>query len=87
MKIENKYVSKKIGKKYIVVPVGEDEEKKFNGVISLNETGSFLFKKLQQGITMDDLVADYAKEYDLELSFAKNEVEKFLTKLKDASVL
>lgn len=86
MKLQNKYVSKKIGKKYIVVPVGDDVEKRFNGIISLNETGYFLFKKLEKGVEMNELVDDFAKEYGLEKDFALSEIETFLTKLKKASV-
>lgn len=86
MKLQNKYVSRKIGKKYIVVPVGNDVEKRFNGIISLNETGYFIFKKLEKGVEMDELVGDFAKEYELDTPFALSEVQTFLNKLKDANI-
>jgi len=77
MKIKNQYVLKKIAGKNIVIPVGE-EAVNFNGIITLNETSAFLFEKLQNEITLDELVNLMVTRYDVEEVIARKDIIDFI---------
>ena len=49
MKIKNGFAKREIAGSYIVVPVGK-EASEFNGMITLNESGSFFWDCLQNEI-------------------------------------
>ena len=46
MKIKQGFMLREVAGNYVVVAVGE-ASKKFNGVINLNESGAFIWKKSQ----------------------------------------
>ena len=45
MKIKDNYVLQTMADEYIVVPVGEEADR-VHGIIKLNETGAFLWKRM-----------------------------------------
>jgi len=48
MKIKNNLILREIAGSWIIVPVAEMVVE-FNGLMNLNETGAFLWKKLAEG--------------------------------------
>lgn len=86
MKIKSGFVLKEIAGSFIVVSVGE-RVKEFNGVITLNETGVLLWKKLEAGATEEELVKVLLSEYDVDETTAKADVSGFVNKLKEAKLL
>lgn len=86
MKIKNGFVLKEVAGSFIVVSVGE-RVKDFNGIITLNETGAFLWKKLELGATEKELIDALLSEYDVEESIAKVDVASFIAKMKEAELL
>ena len=86
MKIKENFILRKVADSYIVVPVGS-MTLNFNGIINLNETGAFLFEKLQQGAEREDLVSALLEEYDVAPDRAANDVDVFIQKVRDADVL
>ncbi len=79
-KIKEGFVVRKIGDSYVVVAVGK-RSKDFHGVITLNETGAFLFEKLIEGRTKEDLIKDLLAEYDVTEENANKDVDNFLNNL------
>lgn len=86
MKIKENFILRKVADSYIVVPVGS-MTLNFNGIINLNETGAFLFEKLQQGAGREDLINALLEEYDVAPDRAENDVDIFIQKVRDADVL
>ena len=86
MKIKENFILRKVADSYIVVPVNS-MTLNFNGIINLNETGAFLFEKLQQGAEREDLVSALLNEYDVAPDRASNDVDVFIQKVRDADVL
>lgn len=86
MKIKDNFILRKISDAFVVVPIG-DAVVDFSGLINLNETGAFLFKKLQNGAEKKDLVNALLNEYDVDENTAKEDVKKFIDKLKDADLV
>ena len=71
---------------YVVVAVGE-ASKNFNGVINLNESGAFLWKKLADGIEEAELIKELLNEYEVSEEISNNDVKTFIKKLKEADIL
>ena len=64
MKVKKDYILKTVAGQHIVVPIGK-EAIKFHGMITLNETGKFLFENLKEDISMDDLTNRLVDNYDV----------------------
>lgn len=86
MKIKQGFMLREINNDYIVVAVGK-ASLKFNGMINLNETGAFLWKKLINDISKEDLINEMLNEYDVTYDIAKSDIEKFIHKLKEANII
>ena len=86
MKISENFILKKIIDDYIVVPVGS-ELVDFNALITLNETGAFLWEALKSESTEDELCSKLCAEYDVDRETAKTDISEFVEKLASAGVL
>lgn len=86
-----KYIIKKdfrlrqIGENYIVVALGKTS-KTFNGMINLNETSAFMWKKLDELGTKEALLDAVMAEYDVDEAQASADVDKFIKVLKDNGI-
>lgn len=85
MKIKDGFVLKKVAGNDVVVPTGAATVD-FNGMLTLNETAAFLFKKLQGGIERDELVEALLSEYDVDEETAAEHVDKFIEKIEGAGL-
>ena len=70
MKIKEGFVLRTIAGSNIVVPVGAASID-FNGMITLNDSGAFLWKELEQDCDIDDLTAALLREYDVDEATAR----------------
>lgn len=86
MKIKEGYILREVAGSYVVLPLG-DATIDFNGMASLNETGSFLFEKMQQEITEEELVNALLERYEIDEETAKTDVNNFVNKLKGAGII
>ena len=77
MKIRKGLILRNVGGENVVVPVGE-MSKQFHGMITLNETGAFLWKFFTEDHTLEEGVAALLAEYDVEKDVARTDVEKFV---------
>ena len=86
MKTREGFVLREVGGNHVVVAVG-DAVKIFNGMIQLNETGAFLWKKLSVGTEIDELVEQTTKEFNVEKDVAERDVKEFVESLKEANLI
>lgn len=87
MKISNNFLIKQVAGRTIVVPVGK-AALDFNAVISLNETGAFLFSLLRENdLTVSALTDKICAEYDVAREKAECDILAFAEKIKDAGML
>ena len=86
MKIKEGFLLKEIAGSYVVVPVGE-KLVDFQMMVTLNETGAFLWEKLANDITEEELVAALLGEYDVDEQTAKKDVSEFIKKLNEKEIL
>lgn len=86
MKIKEEYLLRKVAGSSVVIPLGKSSVD-FNGMITLSETGAFLWKKIEQGADEKELVAALLEEYEIDEETAKNDTKAFLAKLRDAELV
>ncbi len=85
MKIKEGFLLRNVAGNNVVVPVGEATID-FNGMMSLNETGAFLFNKLIEGTKKEQMIKDLTAEYDIDIETATNDVEEFIAKVKEENL-
>ena len=86
MKIEKEFILREIAGDYIIVPVGKTALE-FNGMITVNETGAFLWKKLYAGTTKEELLRALLEEYEVSEEEAEKDIEAFLEALYQRNIL
>lgn len=86
MKIKDGFILREIAGNFIVIAIG-NAVKDFNGVITLNETGAFLWKQLEKGATKEQLLEALLNEYEVTQEIALQHIDKFIEKLTNAQLL
>lgn len=85
MKIKEGFILRKVGGSNVIVPTG-NETNEFNEMITTNDTGAFIFEKLQSGMNSDEIVKTITEEFEIDSETATKDVEKFIEKMKDANI-
>lgn len=86
MKVKKDFVARKVAGADIVVATGK-AVKYFNGYITLNETGRFLFDLLGKETSVEELTEKLLEEYDVTREVAENDVKNFVKILSENGVL
>ena len=86
IKTKDGFLVREFGGKHIVVAIGEMADE-FHSLITLNETGYFIFKKLENGIEYNELLNSVTETYAVDETTAKNDLDEFLDKVKKAGLL
>lgn len=86
MKTKKGFMLRTVADKHIVVPIGTASVE-FNGLITLNETGAFLWERLSKGATYDELLSALLSEYDASEDDARKGLDSFLKTGIDANVI
>ena len=83
MKINDNFILQEVADEFIVVPVGEAADN-LCGVIRLNETGAFIWKKLEEeNLEEDELVQVVSNEYAADIKKIRDDVASFIQQLRD----
>lgn len=85
MKIKDGYILRTIADDNVVLPSGDELD--LSIMITLNDTGRFLWERLEKGAEADELVAALLAEYDVDEAIARAGVDAFLEKLKANDLL
>lgn len=86
MKAADDFIFKKTSEVGVILPVGERRDK-FCGVVTLNETGSLLWEKLQSGSDREELINALLCGYEVDRTTAAEDVDKFINKLRSAGLI
>lgn len=86
MKRSKDFIKRKIGTQYVIVAVGA-ATKKFNGMISVNSTGSFIWDQLEQSMTMEELVDAILQNYEIDAETATAHATQFVNTLKGVGAI
>ena len=85
MKMKDGFLLREVAGQTVVLPIGADMD--MNMMITLNETGAFLWEKLQEETDEAGLVNALLAEYDVDEATAKQAVANFVAKLSDNGFL
>lgn len=86
MKIKQGFITKKVAGDVIVIPA-EQALVDFKAVITLNESGAFLWEHLKEEQTKESLLEKMAQEYDADKDLILADIEEFLKVLEDKGLL
>lgn len=86
MKIKNNFVLRNIAGTQVALPLG-DANVNFTGMLTLNETGVFLWHKLESDCTVEELAKSITDEYDVSYDEALADVKAFLKRLDDVGCI
>ena len=85
MKIKDGFILRKVPGMNLVMPTGKNV-KNFNGSLMLNDTGAFIFEKLQKGAAPEETALALTQEYDVTLDTASTDVQNTINSLIEAGV-
>ena len=86
MKIKNGFILRKIADQYMAVPVGI-RTRELHGMIAMNETAAFLWERMSEECTEDDLSQALLDTYEIDAEKSKEVVQHFIEMLKKEGVL
>jgi hypothetical protein len=86
MKIDKQFILRKIAGDYVIIPTGKTALE-FNGMITVNEQGAFLWQQLSGETTEEQLVDALLNEYDVDRQTAQEDVSEFLQVLQHYDIL
>lgn len=84
MKLAQGFLLREVAGQNIVIPAGDMD---LNAMITLNETGAFLWKLLENETDESVLIEALLSEYDVDEVTAQKAVAAFVQKLKDHEFL
>ncbi len=84
MKIKEGYRIRKVGSRSVVVAPGGIN---FTGLITVNETGTFIWGMLEKGAETNEIVSALAKECKVSPEEIRSDVVEFIEALKGADIL
>lgn len=85
MKLKGEFVIREVAGQHVVIPGGSNLN--LNVMITLNETGAFLWKLMENETDESVLTAALLAEYDVDEDTARKAVESFVQTLKNHDLL
>ena len=85
MKIKDGFVVREVAGSYVVMNIGGDVS--FNGMITLNELGAFIWKAIENGDNAEEIAKKIIAEYEIDFETALKDTKVFIEKMNGAGVL
>ena len=86
MKLVDGFIVRKIVDEWVAVPTGT-RTADFSGLISLSDTGKFLWELLETEKTERELITALTDEYEIDVQTASIDVMKYLEYLRDQKLI
>ena len=86
MKLKIDFIVKKVADKSVAIAV-DGNASGFNGMLTLNDTGGFIFECLKEDTTVEAITKSFLAEYDCTREQAVNTIENFIQKLREAGLI
>lgn len=86
MKIKENFVLRNIADEYIVMPTGSNIAN-FDGAVALNEVSAFIFEKLQNPVSKEDLVTALLDEYEVDEETAIKDIDNLISKFEEMGII
>ena len=86
MKAKPGFVVRNIADEFILMPTG-DNIGRFNGTVLLNEVSAFVWEKLQNPLSKEDLLEAVLDEYEVSRDTAAKDLDNLLETLRRYDVI
>ena len=86
MRIKPGYMLRKVVDIYVIIGIGEAVYNP-REVMSLNETGAFLWQALEKGAERGELADSLTREYEVDAATAAADVDAFLQSLREKELI
>ena len=86
MKKRKEFVMREIAGEYMLVPIG-NTALSFNGVITLSDTGAFIWDHLEEAKDVDELVSMICSEYEVDSETARADAIELLSQKEAAGMI
>ena len=80
MRIKSEFILRNTAGTWIAMVVKADNAD-VNGVLTLNESGALLWKALEQGCEIEELIRILTEQYEIDLKQATEDANAFVEKL------
>jgi len=84
--VKSGFLLKKIADEYTAIPYDGNYEK-LGAMVSLNDTGAFLWRYLEEDTSEEELISALAQEYGIDEELAARAVSGFLGMLREHDLL
>lgn len=85
MKIKDGFVLREAAGSFVVMNIGG--ELSFNGMITLNETGAFIWRAIENGDSAEEIARKLCEKYGVDFDTALSDTKNFIDKMNGANVL
>lgn len=86
MKTNPEFIGRDIAGELVLVPVGS-AAKECRGLVTCNEVGAFIWKQLENEISLEELVSKILDEFETDEATARKDAEEFIEKLKEINAV
>ena len=86
MKIKPGFMLRKVVDIYVILGIGSEAYAP-NQIMSLNETGAFLWGLLEKGTDRETLIDALPEEFEVDRQTAEKDVDAFLTQLREKALI
>ena len=86
MRAAREYLMREIAGETILIPSGS-AAKKFNGLVTVNELGNFIWNVLAEDVTIEQIVERVTAEYEVDAETARIDALAFLDELRQVGAL
>lgn len=77
---------RKFGEKYIIVAI-DDMADELHSLITLNETGLFLWNMIEKGTDYDSMLSTMLETYEVDRATAEADIKAFVEKAIEAGLI
>ncbi|MFR5366711.1 PqqD family protein [Intestinibacter bartlettii] len=86
MKIKKEFILREIVGDIVLVPINKSTSK-FDGLITMNEIGKFIWENIESAKDEEELLQRILDEYEVDRDVAKADLDEFLGKLKAVDII
>ena len=86
MKIKKEFILREIVGDIVLVPINKSTSK-FDGLITMNEIGKFIWDNIESAKDEEELLQRILDEYEVDKDVAKDDLDEFLGKLKEIDII
>lgn len=86
MKKKNEFILRNMIDEFVLIPVGKTTEK-FNGIMTLTDTGAFIYEHIESAASFEELVEMILNQYDVDKETAIQDAVLFINQMLKLEII